>query len=74
MGDERRLHSVTPLKVDQAELDRLRALFDEALHSYVVAATGYNLHRAMVIFNRVRTTLNGQISGLDDRGPGGRAA
>jgi hypothetical protein len=58
---DRRLHSVAPLKADPTEVARLRALADDALHTYICAATGYDLARAMVIYNRVRTTLDGQL-------------
>ena len=61
----RHLRSVGSLKADPVDLARMRAVADDALHTYICAATGYDLNRAMVIYNRVQTTLNNQISPTD---------
>lgn len=41
--------------------DVLRRDALEALHSYIVAASGYELPRSMVVFKRVVTTLDNQL-------------
>lgn len=42
--------------------DLQRAQAVDALHSYIVAATGYDHGRALTILNRVITTLDNQLA------------
>lgn len=44
-----------------ADIDVLRRDALEAMHNYVIAATGFNLPRSMTVFRRVLWTLDAQL-------------
>jgi hypothetical protein len=58
---------VPPGEKPSADLDTLRRDALEALHNYVVAATGHNLARSMTVFRRVLWTLDSHLAPPGER-------